>query len=320
LLELLEQKKGQTISGEAIARELQCTRAAVWKAVKSLREAGYDIQAGPNKGYMLSVNSNHLSAEGLRLFLQHPDVYLQVYKETGSTNQNAKEAAVGGLAGHGSFVIAEGQTAGRGRRGRTFFSPEGSGMYLSVILQPEGTLQESLLLTTAAATAVYKAVLRVCGISLDIKWVNDLYYRGRKVCGILTEAITDFESGEIQYAVVGIGLNLCKQDGGFPEELQEIAGVLYEDTASAASLNRNQLAAEIVNCLLEEAKNRTLSPEYIEHNIVPGKQIRITNGQQSRQALALSICPDGRLEVREEDGSISRLTFGEVSVCLDFGA
>lgn len=317
LLELLEQHKGETVSGEAVAREMNCTRAAVWKAIRSLREEGYDIEAGPNRGYMLAVTSNHLSVEAIRPFLVDPEVYIRVYKETVSTNQNAKEAVVSGIAGHGSFVISDSQTGGRGRRGRSFYSPEGTGMYLSVILQPSGTLGESLVLTTAAATAVYKAVRKICGIELDIKWVNDLYYHGKKVCGILTEAITDFESGNIEYAVVGIGLNICKAGEGFPEELRHVAGALYENPEEASAADRNHLAAEVVNCLLEEVRDLKVSPEYVERNMVPGKQIRIADGECSRSALALSICPDGRLKVREADGSISVLSYGEISICLE---
>ena len=316
LLKLLVQHKGETLSGEALAAELSCTRAAVWKAVKSLREEGYHIEAGPNKGYMLRKDSNRLSEEGIRLYLNHPDVYLKLYKETGSTNQLAKEAAVSGQASHGSFVMARCQTAGRGRRGRSFFSPEDTGLYMSVILKPGNrTLQESLLLTTAAAASVYKAVKKVCGISLDIKWVNDLFYKGKKVCGILTEAITDFESGNIEYAVVGIGLNVCPP-AEYPEELAEIAGALFPDEEAASGMDVNELAAEIVNTLLEEIERRTLSPEYVEHNMIPGRQILITDGQNQRTAEALKICPDGRLQIREEDGSVSVLSYGEVSVIV----
>lgn len=314
LLELLEQHKGETLSGEVMAGELQCTRAAVWKAMKALREEGYPIEAGPNKGYTLSKESTRLSAEGLRPFLKKPDVHLEVYKETDSTNQSAKRAIVSGEAGHGSFVIAECQTAGRGRRGRTFFSPEGGGLYLSIILEPDETLKDGLLLTTAAATAVYRAVKTVCGISLDIKWVNDLCLAGKKVCGILTEAITDFESGNIEYAVVGIGLNVYETESGFPEDLKEIAGALYKSRAESSGIDRNRLAAEIVNCLLEEVQDLKLSPEYVEHNIIPGKRIEIIDGPRSRHATALSICPDGKLKVREDNGAVSVLSFGEVSV------
>ena len=197
LLELLEQHKGETLSGEDIGRELSCTRAAVWKAVNSLRQEGYPIEAGPNKGYMLARESNLISAEGIRLFLEDPQVEIKIFDAISSTNLEARQLAVSGMAGHGSFVVAMEQTAGRGRRGREFYSPKGSGIYLSVILEPKGTLEGSLLITTAAATAVYKAVKEVCGVKLGIKWVNDLYKDNRKVCGILTEAVTDFESGNM---------------------------------------------------------------------------------------------------------------------------
>lgn len=314
LLELLEQHKGETLSGEDIGRELSCTRAAVWKAVNSLRQEGYPIEAGPNKGYMLARESNLISAEGIRLFLEHPQVEVRIFDEISSTNLVARQMAVSGQAGHGSFVVAMEQTAGRGRRGREFYSPKGSGIYLSVILEPQGTLEGSLLITTAAATAVYKAVKEVCGVELGIKWVNDLYKENRKVCGILTEAVTDFESGNIEFAIVGIGLNLYVEPELFPEELQEVAGGIYEDQQSAKKADRNRLAAQIVNHLLEETRELKLSEEYVEHNIVPGNEITIIDNKSSRSARALSICPDGKLLVQESDGTQSKLSFGEISI------
>lgn len=316
LLEALEQQKGKVLSGEKLAEELNCTRAAVWKAVKSLREEGYRIEAGPNKGYMLVKECHHLSQEAIRPFLFTPDVYMEVCQQVDSTNRKAKEAAVTGKAGHGSFVLAATQSAGRGRRGRHFYSPEGAGLYLSVILEPEGNLQENLLLTAEAAVAVYKAVREVTGIELDIKWVNDLYYHDRKVCGILTEAITDFESGNIEFAVVGIGLNLYEQSGGYPEELRDIAGALYPDEEAAAAVDRNHLAASIINHLLEETRELRLPKEYMERNIVPGRTVEIKNGDSIRKARALAICSDGRLKVREEDETESLLSYGEVSIII----
>lgn len=317
LLELLEQNRGITISGEQMARELDCTRAAVWKAVKALQQEGYEIEAGPNKGYMLSEDNNILAEEGIRPLLRQPEVYLKLYQETDSTNRAAKQAAIAGEAGHGSVILACGQSCGRGRRGRSFYSPSQAGLYLSVILQPQGNLRESLLLTTEAAVAVYKAVRKITGIELDIKWVNDLYYKGKKVCGILTEAITDFESGEIQYAVVGIGLNLYEEEGGYPPELRGIAGGLYRNQREAEGVNRNRLAAEIVNCLLDETRELKLLPEYLDRNMIPGHRIQILDGQQSRSAYAVAICQDGRLKVREEDGSETLLAYGEVSVIVE---
>lgn len=317
LLELLEQNRGITISGEQMARELECTRAAVWKAVKALQQEGYEIEAGPNKGYMLSEDNNILAEEGIRPLLRQPEVYLKLYQETDSTNRAAKQAAIAGEAGHGSVILACGQSCGRGRRGRSFYSPSQAGLYLSVILQPQGNLRESLLLTTEAAVAVYKAVRKITGIELDIKWVNDLYYKGKKVCGILTEAITDFESGEIQYAVVGIGLNLYEEEGGYPPELRGIAGGLYRNQREAEDVNRNRLAAEIVNCLLDETRELKLLPEYLDRNMIPGHRIQILDGKQSRSAYAVAICQDGRLKVREEDGSETLLAYGEISVIVE---
>ena len=317
LLELLEQNRGITISGEQMARELDCTRAAVWKAVKTLQQEGYEIEAGLNKGYMLSEDNNILAEEGIRPLLRQPEVYLKLYQETDSTNRAAKQVAIAGEAGHGSVILACGQSCGRGRRGRSFYSPSQAGLYLSVILQPQGNLRESLLLTTEAAVAVYKAVRKITGIELDIKWVNDLYYKGKKVCGILTEAITDFESGEIQYAVVGIGLNLYEEEGGYPPELREIAGGLYRNQREAEGVNRNRLAAEIVNFLLDETRELKLLPEYLDRNMIPGHRIQILDGQQSRSAYAVAICQDGRLKVREEDGSETLLAYGEISVIVE---
>ena len=316
LLGLLEQHKGCVLSGEKLAEELNCTRAAIWKAVKSLREEGYIIEAGQNKGYMLVKDSHRLSREAIQPFLRSQNVYMQVCTEIDSTNKAAKQAAVTGEAGHGGFVISASQTAGRGRRGKSFYSPEGAGIYISIILEPAGNLQENLLLTAEAAVAVYKAVKEITGIELDIKWVNDLYYNNRKVCGILTEAVTDFESGNIEFAVVGIGLNLYEQPGGYPAELNGIAGALYPDQESASELDRNHLAASIINHLLEETGELRLPPEYIQRNMVPGRHIQVRDGEHVYRAEAIEICPDGRLKIRKEDGTVLLLSYGEVSVLI----
>ena len=262
------------------------------------------------------MRQDRLSQEGIRLFLDDPDVRIDIYDELESTNQTAKKEAMMGEAGHGAFVIARSQTAGRGRRGREFYSPADAGLYMSVILKPQGTLHDSLLITTAAAVAVYRAVEQICGIQLDIKWVNDLFYHGRKVCGILTEAVTDFESGNIDFVVVGIGLNLYQDSDTLPTELQKIAGALYTDREAADTADRNRLAAVIVNELRKETRDLKLSPDYISHNMIPGHEITITDGNSSRKAFALEICQDGRLKVREENGEETVLAFGEVSVSV----
>lgn len=316
LLEILEKQKGETLSGEKLAEELKCTRAAIWKAIKSLRQEGYIIEAGPNKGYMLVKANDRLSVEAIRPFLLYPDVYMQVAKQVDSTNRVAKAAAISGEASHGGFVLAESQSAGHGRRGKSFYSPENAGIYISIVLKPKGSIQESLILTAEAAVAIYKAVKKITGISLGIKWVNDLYYHNKKVCGILTEAVTDFESGNIDFVVVGIGLNIYETENGYPNEIKDVAGALYDSQSEAKNIDRSRLAAEIVNTLIEETKELKLPDEYIEHNIVPGREIYISNSGSVRRAKALEICGDGRLKVQETDGSLSILTYGEVSIII----
>ena len=256
LLKLLESHRGEYLSGEELASRLGYSRTAVWKAMKNLRQEGYRILAVNNRGYALETDNDILSVEAVKMHLEHRNVFMQVEKEISSTNQYLKKKGIEENLPHGSFVAAEAQTEGKGRRGRTFYSPAGSGLYLSVLMRPKRTAQESLTLTAAAAVAVCRAVEEVCGVSLGIKWVNDLYLGERKVCGILTEAVTDFETGDIELVVVGIGLNLRMPAGGFPGELSEVAGAILGDDVY---VDRNLLTAGIINYLLEEAEKEGIT-------------------------------------------------------------
>ena len=284
------------------------------KAVKSLREEGYHIEAGPNKGYMLAKDTNRLSQEGIRLFLDDPKVKIDIYDELESTNQTAKKEAMMGEAGHGAFVIARSQTAGRGRRGREFYSPADTGLYMSVILKPQGTIHDSLLITTAAAVAVYRAVAQLCGIQLDIKWVNDLFYKGKKVCGILTEAVTDFESGNIEFVVVGMGLNLYLDQENLPQKLKSIAGALYETKEDAEQTDRNKLTATIVNELRKETADLKLSPDYVTHNNDPGT----SDHNYRRKLFQTGICI-GDMQGRTAESTGRRWTGDNIVLWRSFG-
>lgn len=190
LLVLLEREPGTYISGEKLADEIGVSRNAVWKAARALRNEGYLIDAGTNRGYSLRFGSDRLSPTGIFKHLKHEnDLSISVRRTVDSTNTWVRQRAQEGAA-EGTVVVAEGQTAGRGRRGRAFFSPEGSGIYLSLLLRPSIDPSQAHLLTCAAAVAVARAIERTSGQSASIKWVNDVYCNERKVAGILTEGHT----------------------------------------------------------------------------------------------------------------------------------
>lgn len=313
LLKLLEQEKGRYLSGEIFAEQLQVSRTAVWKAIQSLRQEGYEIQAVTNKGYALDKACDVLSAEAIQSGLEHPEVKVQVFREIASTSLAMKQMALESKLPHGSVVVANGQTKGKGRKGRDFYSPKNTGLYLSVLLYPDKTVRESLELTAQAAVAVCRAVEKCCKISLKIKWVNDLYLEEKKVCGILTEAVTDLETGEIEFVVVGIGLNLKSPEGGFPEKIQKKAGVVL---AAGEAVDRNLLAASIVNELLKETEKRGIPQEYIKNNLVPGRTICLVQERDRRIVKAEKILPDGRLLIRNEQGKEEILSGADVSLEL----
>ncbi|HPE16085.1 MAG TPA: biotin--[acetyl-CoA-carboxylase] ligase, partial [Oscillospiraceae bacterium] len=233
-----------------------------------------------------------------------------------STNTVLKERAASGEAAGAVLAVGE-QTAGRGRMGRSFFSPGGTGLYLSVLLRPDAPPGEAALITTAAAVAVAEAVEAVSGRKAGIKWVNDVYLDGKKICGILTEAGVDLETGALDYAVLGIGVNVYPPGEGFPEDLAERAGAVFD--APRGDL-RNRLAAEILNRVTPFCRDlsaRRFVPAYRRRSLVLGREIRIISGGEGGLALALDVDDDCRLRVRYPDGREALLSAGEVSVRLN---
>lgn len=181
ILALLDSRKGEYLSGEDIAGQLSVTRSAVWKAIKSLQTEGYSIQAVTNKGYSLSAQTDILSAAAVSRYLdaRGQKLSLEVFKSVVSTNEMVKTLASGGEA-EGKVILAEEQTAGRGRKGRPFFSPSGTGIYMSILLRPKLSAADATLLTTSAAVAVALAIESVSGLSTQIKWVNDVFMNGKR--------------------------------------------------------------------------------------------------------------------------------------------
>ena len=311
ILALLEENRGTPLSGEVLAEELGVSRTAVWKAIKDLQKAGHAIAAAQNRGYTLDTDSEVLSEQGVRLFLRNKSLNLVVAQELESTNLTAKQMAAAG-APHGTLVVADSQTAGRGRRGRSFASPPGTGLYLSMVLRSALPMQSAVLVTSAAAVAVCRAVRTLCGLELAIKWVNDLYYKGKKVCGILTEAGTDLESGQLEWLVVGIGLNLTATAEDFPPELTAKAGSLYP--GGPAPVSRAALAGAIGRELLALCPGFACLDEYRARCFVPGHWVTVCTGSETYAAQALSIDDAGRLVVQREGGRTEALRCGEVTI------
>lgn len=319
LLALLEDSKGTFFSGEEIARTLQVSRAAVWKAVNALREDGYTIDAATNKGYRLSPDSDILSPQGIRRFLkpEYRDLDLTVLPTAPSTNALVREKANQGCP-EGCIIIACEQTDGRGRYGRQFFSPVDSGVYLSLLLRPTAySPQQATCLTAAAAAAMCQAIEAVTGQQPGIKWVNDIFLRGKKVCGILTEAAVGLETGTLNYMVLGAGVNLYPPAEGFPEEIQSIAGSVLERSCPEA---KNRLVGEFLNRFWDfytHPECRAYLEDYRARSLAIGRNVTVLSAGKAVSAYAYGIDDDFRLLVRYENGDTEALSYGEIRIQLD---
>lgn len=322
VLELLESQRGKNISGESIAKQLHVTRNAVWKAIKELEKDGYKIQATTNKGYRLYEDNDILSVEGMLPFLSTREVSqkIKIHSSLESTNKTAKELAIAG-AGHVTIVIADHQTSGRGRFDRNFYSPGGQGIYMSFILRPSkhNLVDNPTLITSFAAVAVCKAIEKTTGKFPQIKWVNDIFLDGKKICGILTEAVTDFETSNIQWIVLGIGINFTMPDSGFPEELKNIAGAIF--SGSKPTITRNHLISELINQISEFQKewgSKNVFLQYKKRLFILGKRVVVTElGGLSFDGIAVDIDDTGRLIIKKECGKTLSLSAGEVSLHMN---
>lgn len=312
LLELLKQQEGAYLSGEEIAGILGVSRAAVWKAVKALQAQGNTIDAVTNKGYCLIACPDALEAGEISRLTGEDFWKIQTLSSVPSTNDFLRQLANQG-APEGTVILASAQTEGRGRMGRKFFSPEDTGLYLSLLLRPRDLdPRESLQITTMAAAALCLAIEHVTEEKPRIKWVNDLYLNGRKICGILTEAAFSMESGSLDYVVLGLGLNLYPPREGFPPELKDLAGSLCLSPRQGL---KNRLSAEFLNIFRDFYTRRdfqTAGEIYRSRSFLTGKEVLV--GEEKRKATVLDITPECKLLVRYADGSQQALSYGEVSI------
>ena len=315
ILELLRRQEG-FLSGEDIGRELSITRAAVWKGIKKLREEGYEIEAVTNRGYRLTnpetmYNKRELE-QGLKTKTMGQSIYF--YEETDTTNNRARELALEG-APEGTLVVAEKQTAGRGRRGKVWESPLGTGIWMSLVLRPQIMPAEASVLTLLCGLATAEAIEVETGLSAGIKWPNDIIIKGKKDVGILTEM--DCEMSQVHFVIPGIGINV--NTTSFPPEIADIATSLYLECGKTVS--RRRLVHKVLERLEEHYETflRTGSftamlEDYRKHCITLGKEVHVL-GREPFFAEALDITPEGELLVRRADNGKEEVVFsGEVSI------
>ena len=305
------------LSGEEMSKSIGVSRAAIHTAVNKLRKEGYQIESATNKGYRLQNSVDLLtSGEIQSFFSKKREADLICYETIDSTNTRLKELAQQG-AKAGTVVVANEQTAGKGRLGRNFQSDKNDGIYLSIMMQPNGGLEQISEITAWVAVCVARAIERVVQVIPGIKWVNDIVLEGKKVGGILTELSVEGESGKIQYLVVGIGINVHNAPESFPEELRQKASSIAAQTGK--KINRAQLAAAMIEELDEmfhvwpNQKEEYLS-YYRKNCVTLQKQVRLLRGGEERTGFAKGITEEFHLLVEYEDGSTEDISSGEVSV------
>lgn len=309
-------------SGQVLCEKLGVSRQAIWKNILQLKEAGYQIESQPKKGYRLLESADRLVGADIESRLA-PDCLcrrVEFLETVDSTNTRAKQLAELGEP-EGTLVVAEEQTAGKGRRGRGWASEPGIGIWMSLILRPQLKPQQAASVTLVAAMAVAKGIRECCGLETGIKWPNDVVINGKKVCGILTE--TSSEPDYIHYAVPGIGINANTPE--FPEELRDRATSIYLETGKKT--DRNALIAAVMNAFsdyyrryLETADLSLLKDEYDAMLVNMNREVLILYGmvedadpEKSEKGVAKGIAPSGALLVETEAG-LKEVLSGEVSV------
>ncbi len=254
------------------------------------------------------------NAEAIKRYIKSEGIELIHLNSCDSTNTHLKELAEKG-APQKTVVIADCQTAGRGRLGKSFFSPEGCGLYMSILLRPELKPENALEITTAAAVAMARVTERYANAKVGIKWVNDIYVDMKKVCGILTESSIDVEQNKLKYAVLGIGFNLFTHKDGFPEEIADIACSLFQSPPD--STKKTEICAEIIDeffSVYTDIGKRVIINEYRKYSIITGREVEIIATNKAVTARVLGINDDYSLEVITEDGKRSTVNSGEVSM------
>ncbi|MGR5590533.1 biotin--[acetyl-CoA-carboxylase] ligase [Peptoniphilus grossensis] len=318
VLRELERNRANYISGQELAERLNISRTAIWKAINSLKESGFKIESQTKLGYKLVESDDKLSDEGIRKGLRDElkDIDIVIYDEIDSTNTEAKRRLYSSDVKDFTVIVADMQRGGRGRTGKSFTSPKGSGVYFSIILHPKDSYDFSCfdLTTVKAAVAVAEGIRESTGKQAEIKWVNDLFLKGKKICGILSELDADFESRSVKSVIVGIGINVNKPKDDSFKDLKDIAGYIGTDVI------RNEILSSILNAFYENnyvKSDQEIIDYYKKHSLVIGRDLSFVLNGKKYSAKGVDINDKGNLIV---DTGSERLTLssGEVSIKGDF--
>ncbi|MCJ7616385.1 MAG: biotin--[acetyl-CoA-carboxylase] ligase [Desulfobacterales bacterium] len=318
LLLYLKENQGNWVSGELISNNLSVSRAAIWKHIHKLKEEGYVIESASKKGYLLSESSDPITADEIRqglctkVFGKKNIIFLN---ETDSTNTRAKELAAQG-APEGTLVIAEKQTEGRGRRGRSWFSPPGGGIYFSLILRPVISPGETPKITLMTAVVLAETLISLMKLKLRIKWPNDILVNGKKLAGILTEISTEMDA--VNYIIVGLGLNVNTQFEKFPQDIKENAtSILIENGKQFPRVRLIQHYLKLYEIYYDMFKNNDFEPimkRWRELADIIGKQIRVDVIGKTHIGKVVDVDNDGVLILKDDQGRLQRIFSGDVTL------
>lgn len=296
-------RENDYVSGEKIGEELNLSRTSIWKAIQRLQQEGLEIDSIKNRGYKL-IQGDLILPD---LIQEKTNLIVHYKPETKSTQTDAKEGIEAGNKGN-TLYLSTCQTAGRGRFQRPYYSPSQGGIYMSLHIQPNLHYEKLPSYTLLVAAAVYKAIKNLTMIEVDIKWVNDIYFKKKKIAGILTEAMTSVETGLVTDVIIGLGINFAIED--FPEDLKEKAGSLF---MPPAPITRNELISEIWRCFYQTAPEELLYI-YKEHSLVLGREVSFIQDQTKKKGVAKDISDKGQLLIQLDDQTEIWLNSGEISL------
>lgn len=314
VLDLLLNANGQYISGEQIAASLNVTRAAIWKSIKQLKIEGFAINAISNKGYAIIGCSDIVTESGIKKYLLSDlNFTFEIHDSVTSTNVLMREKTANN---EGYIIVSKEQTQGIGRLNRSFFSPKNTGVYFSILLKPNIDANETINITTMAAVAVCKAIEETSSKMPQIKWVNDIYLDGKKICGILTQGSFSMENNKTEYIILGIGINIYAPKDGFPKEIMDSAGFLFTHQEDNI---KNKVVALVLNYFFDMYKNmnqKEISALYKHYSFVVGKQVMVHTIKGSVAAKVLDINEKCSLIVQFDNGRTEVLSSGEITITV----